>query len=223
MAGAAAVGGTRRTRPRHPARRSGSTRRSGCSPPGPRRRIPDSPSARPTRGAWRRSAARWMACRWRSSWRLPGSGRCRWSRSRRALTTGSGCSPRGDRTAPPRQRTLRATIDWSHELLTASEQVLLRRLSVFSGWSLEMAEQVCADDDIPAADILDLLAALVDKSLVGGRARGARPGPLPAARHHPRLRGGAAGRCGRDRGDPAPGSAITRCGWRSTTWRSGWP
>ena len=72
----------------------------------------------------------------------------------------------GDRTAPPRQRTLRATIDWSHDLLTGSERVLLRRLSVFAGWSLEMAEQVCPDDGIPAGDILDLLSALVDKSLV---------------------------------------------------------
>ena len=72
----------------------------------------------------------------------------------------------GDRTAPPRQRTLRATIDWSHDLLTSSEQVLLRRLSVFAGWSLEMAEQVCPDEDIPAPDVLDLIAALVDKSLV---------------------------------------------------------
>ena len=72
----------------------------------------------------------------------------------------------GDRTAPPRQRTLRATIDWSHDLLAAREQVLLRRLSVFAGWSLEMAEQVCADDDLPAAAVLDLIAGLVDKSLV---------------------------------------------------------
>ena len=72
----------------------------------------------------------------------------------------------GDRTAPPRHRTLRATIDWSHDLLTRREQVLLRRLSVFAGWSLEMAEQVCSDDDIPARDMLDLIAALVDKSLV---------------------------------------------------------
>ncbi len=72
----------------------------------------------------------------------------------------------GDRTAPPRHRTLRATIDWSHELLTHREQVLLRRLSVFAGWSLEMAEQVCSDDDIPVRDILDLITALVDKSLV---------------------------------------------------------
>jgi len=72
----------------------------------------------------------------------------------------------GDRTAPPRQRTLRAAIDWSHDLLAASEQVLLRRLSVFAGWSLEMAEQVCPGDDLPAAEVLDLLAALAGKSLV---------------------------------------------------------
>ncbi len=72
----------------------------------------------------------------------------------------------GDRTAPPRQRTLRAAIDWSHELLTSTEQVLLRRLSVFAGWSLEMAEKVCADDEIPARNVVDLIAALVDKSLI---------------------------------------------------------
>ena len=72
----------------------------------------------------------------------------------------------GDRTAPARQRTLRAAIEWSHDLLTLAEKVLLRRLSVFAGWSLEMAEQVCADRIIPAESILDLLAALVDKSLV---------------------------------------------------------
>jgi predicted ATPase/DNA-binding CsgD family transcriptional regulator len=72
----------------------------------------------------------------------------------------------GDRTAPPRQQTLRAAVDWSYELLTASEQALLRRLSVFSGWNLEMAEQVCADEMIPSDRVLELLAALIDKSLV---------------------------------------------------------
>ena len=72
----------------------------------------------------------------------------------------------GDRSASPRQRTLRATIDWSYTLLTDPEQRLFRRLSVFAGWSLEMAEQVCADDDLPVGDVLGLLAALVDKSLV---------------------------------------------------------
>ncbi len=72
----------------------------------------------------------------------------------------------GDRTAPPRQRTLRATIDWSHDLLSAAEQTLLRRLSVFCGWSLEMAEQVCTDDRLPTEDVVGLLSALVDKSLL---------------------------------------------------------
>ncbi len=72
----------------------------------------------------------------------------------------------GDRTAPPRQRTLRATIDWSHDLLSPAEQTLLRRLSVFSGWSLEMAEQVCADGRLATEDVVGLLSGLVDKSLV---------------------------------------------------------
>ncbi|HTP14516.1 MAG TPA: LuxR C-terminal-related transcriptional regulator [Streptosporangiaceae bacterium] len=72
----------------------------------------------------------------------------------------------GDRTAPPRQQTLRAAVDWSYDLLTEAEQVLLRRLSVFSGWNLEMAEQVCGDGEIPAGRVLGLLAALIDKSLV---------------------------------------------------------
>jgi predicted ATPase/DNA-binding NarL/FixJ family response regulator len=72
----------------------------------------------------------------------------------------------GDRTAPPRQQTLQAAVDWSFELLTPDEQTMLRRLSVFAGWSLEMAEQVCADDHIPESRVLDLLAALIDKSLV---------------------------------------------------------
>ena len=72
----------------------------------------------------------------------------------------------GQRSAAPRQRTLRATIEWSHELLTPPERLLFRRLSVFTGWSLEMAEQVCSDADIPAQAVLALIVALVDKSLV---------------------------------------------------------
>ena len=72
----------------------------------------------------------------------------------------------GDRSAAPRQRTLRAAIEWSYELLTGPERALFRRLAIFTGWSLEMAEQVCADDQIPAAEVLGLTAALVDKSLV---------------------------------------------------------
>jgi len=73
----------------------------------------------------------------------------------------------GSRTALPRQQTLRATIDWSHSLLTEAERVLLRRLSVFAGgWTLDAAQAVCSCDPVCADDVLDLLAHLVDKSLV---------------------------------------------------------
>ena len=71
-----------------------------------------------------------------------------------------------DRSVPARQQTLRATFDWSYDLLSGPEQIMLRRLSVFPGWSLDMAEQVCADDSLPAADMVDLLTALADKSLI---------------------------------------------------------
>jgi predicted ATPase/class 3 adenylate cyclase len=102
----------------------------------------------------------------------------------------------GSRTALPRQQTLRALIDWSYELLSRAEQVLLRRLSVFAGgWTLEAAEAVCSGDGtgpvstgggppdrgpvrggapeseressgIEEWEVLDLLTALVEKSLV---------------------------------------------------------
>src|SRR4249920_1297228 len=72
----------------------------------------------------------------------------------------------GDRTAPLRQQTLRATVDWSFELLDSDEQMLLRRLATFSGWNLDMAEQVCSDEAIGADAVLGLLISLIDKSLV---------------------------------------------------------
>jgi predicted ATPase/class 3 adenylate cyclase len=74
----------------------------------------------------------------------------------------------GSRTALPRQQTLRALIDWSYDLLSEQETVLLNRLSVFAGgWTLEAAERVCADlARIERWEVLDLLTALVDKSLV---------------------------------------------------------
>ena len=81
----------------------------------------------------------------------------------------------GPRTAESRHRTLRATIDWSHDLLTEAQRVLLRRLSVFrGGWTLEAAEAVCAGGAAPAGDVLELLSRLVGQSLVvasGGRFR----------------------------------------------------
>jgi predicted ATPase/DNA-binding CsgD family transcriptional regulator len=71
-----------------------------------------------------------------------------------------------NRSLPARQQTLRATLDWSYGLLSGPEQILLRRLSVLASWSLDMAEQVCADDELPADQVLDLLTALADKSIV---------------------------------------------------------
>ena len=74
----------------------------------------------------------------------------------------------GDRrTVVARQRTLEATVDWSYDLLTETERLLLARLSVFSGgWTLEAAEEVCSGGAIRDGDVLELLARLVDKSLV---------------------------------------------------------
>ena len=73
----------------------------------------------------------------------------------------------GARTALPRQQTLRALIDWSYDLLSENERLLLRRLSAFAGsWTLEAAEQICAGDGIETYDVLDLLSQLVHKSLV---------------------------------------------------------
>jgi predicted ATPase/DNA-binding SARP family transcriptional activator len=73
----------------------------------------------------------------------------------------------GSRTALPRQRTLRAVIDWSWTLLSDAERVVLRRLSVFSGGaSLEAAERVCAGDSVESWQVLELLTALTEKSLV---------------------------------------------------------
>jgi len=71
------------------------------------------------------------------------------------------------RTAPTRQQTLQATLDWSHELLSPEEQILLRRLAAFSGsFSLEAAEEVCAGDGLDGDQVALLLAGLVEKSLV---------------------------------------------------------
>ena len=73
----------------------------------------------------------------------------------------------GSRTALPRHRTLRAVVEWSWDLLTPPERTLVERLAVFpAGATPRSAEAVCADADLPADDVLDLLASLVDKSLL---------------------------------------------------------
>ncbi|TDV56535.1 putative ATPase [Actinophytocola oryzae] len=73
----------------------------------------------------------------------------------------------GSRTALPRHRTLRAVVDWSWELLSDAERTVLRRLSAFSGGaSLEAAERVCADEVVEPEQVLELLTALAEKSLL---------------------------------------------------------
>ncbi|HWQ12101.1 MAG TPA: tetratricopeptide repeat protein, partial [Roseiflexaceae bacterium] len=80
----------------------------------------------------------------------------------------------GSRTALTRQQTLKATLDWSYDLLTDREQALLRRLAVFAGgFPLEAAEAIGAGAGLEAGDIFDLLSRLVAKSLVVAEQHGA--------------------------------------------------
>jgi predicted ATPase/DNA-binding XRE family transcriptional regulator len=95
----------------------------------------------------------------------------------------------GNRLAPPKQQTLRTMMDWSYDLLSEAERVLLRRLSIFTAdWTLELAEAVCAWEPERAEaqeqgdsahlrreDVLDVLTHLVNKSLVIVDERGAQP------------------------------------------------
>ncbi|MGE5223604.1 MAG: adenylate/guanylate cyclase domain-containing protein [Omnitrophica WOR_2 bacterium] len=73
----------------------------------------------------------------------------------------------GNRTALPRHQTLRATIDWSYNLLNEKERLLFQRLSVFAaGCTLEAAEVVCSMEGIDTGEVLNLLGSLVEKSMV---------------------------------------------------------
>ncbi|MDQ3657130.1 MAG: NB-ARC domain-containing protein, partial [Chloroflexota bacterium] len=73
----------------------------------------------------------------------------------------------GSRTAPTRQQTLKGAIDWSYDLLDEAERQLFRRLAVFAGgFELESAEDVCIGEEPDASDVLDILARLIDKSLL---------------------------------------------------------
>jgi predicted ATPase/DNA-binding SARP family transcriptional activator len=80
----------------------------------------------------------------------------------------------GSRTAMPRHKTLRAVVDWSWELLTDAERMVLRRLSAFSGGaSLEAAERVCAGDAVEQERVLELVTSLTEKSLLLTEGNGA--------------------------------------------------
>jgi predicted ATPase/DNA-binding winged helix-turn-helix (wHTH) protein len=73
----------------------------------------------------------------------------------------------GWRSAPPRHRTLRATLDWSYEILSENERVVLRRLAIFAGgFTLDDAAELAADAAIPKGELINLVAELIDKSLV---------------------------------------------------------
>src|SRR6266540_7132215 len=78
-----------------------------------------------------------------------------------------GLLTRGSRTALPRQQTLRALVDWSYALCSPEERALWERLSVFAGsFDLQAAENVCADGALPRSAVLDLVAGLVEKSVL---------------------------------------------------------
>jgi predicted ATPase/DNA-binding NarL/FixJ family response regulator len=78
-----------------------------------------------------------------------------------------GLLTRGGRTRPARQQTLRASVEWSHELCSQAERLLWARLSVFAGgFELDAAEGICADHRLAAEEVLDLLAALAGKSIL---------------------------------------------------------
>ena len=113
-----------------------------------------------------------------------------------ALLTG------GPRTALPRQRTLRATLDWSYNLLNAPEQLLLQRLAIFAGgWTLDAAEAICTGEGLEGGAVLDVLTGLVNTSMVqwdetGGDAQAGRYRLLETVRQYAAERRGAATQVG---------------------------
>jgi hypothetical protein len=122
-------------------------------------------------GAFARCRSSEILC-WTSEYSDVNSIDCRFLRSAQNIY-GKGAAVQsrgvaaGSRTAPERQHTVRATLDWSYELLLDAEQRLLDCLSVFaSGWTFAAAEGVCARDGIAAAAVLDPLTHLVDRSHV---------------------------------------------------------
>lgn len=91
----------------------------------------------------------------------------------------------GSRTALPRHRTLRAVVDWSWDLLTPCERLLAERLAVFpAGATRASASAVCADADVPESDVPELLASLVDKSLLAPVSDGTRLRMLETIREY---------------------------------------
>ena len=108
---------------------------------------------------------------------------------------------RGDPTALPRQQTLRAAIDWSHELLDPCERAVLRRLAVFSGgWTLDAAEAVAQGDGVAPAEAIEAVTRLVEKSLVDALVETERYRFLETVREYARERLEQAGEADAARG-----------------------
>ena len=108
---------------------------------------------------------------------------------RRTLERPLSVADRGSRTALPRQQTLRALIDWSYDLLGASDKTLFNRLSVFAGgWTWPAAEDVGADHDIRQMPCLDLVSGLAHQSLIVPEGHGARYRMLESIRDYARDR-----------------------------------
>ena len=129
----------------------------------------------------------------------------------------------GSRTAVRRQQTLRASVDWSHALLTDTERILFRRLAVFlGGFDLDAAQAVAgADGVVSAIRCSDQLSLLVDKSLVVAENSGGR-NAIPAARNCAPVRAGKTRRIGRVRCGAGHGIASTTTRWRPrSTHRQG--
>jgi non-specific serine/threonine protein kinase len=153
------------------------SRASGCCAAPERARAPP-PAAlrdhRRQRGADRRHLppARWPAAGDRACGGAPAHARSERSSSS-ASTAASRCWSAAGRRCRPGSRRLRTALDWSHDLLDDAQRLLLARLSVFAGgFALDAAERVCAGDGIEAGEVLDLLTALADKSLVIVEERG---------------------------------------------------
>ena len=133
----------------------------------------------------------------------------------------------GPRDAPARQQTLRATIDWSYQLLEPAEQRLFARLGVFvGGWTLEAAEAICAAPGAEAPAVLDGLDAAGGAAAGAARGRGRRHGALSDVGDAARLRPGAVRRRRRAGGGRTPPcrllpGAIGGCSPKGCAGRSG--
>ena len=115
----------------------------------------------------------------------------------------------GSRTAVPRQRTLKAAVDWSYDLLSDSERQLLRRLSVFAGgWTMEAAEAVTSGNGSDREDVLEFLSRLDRQVTRQCRQRRRRVPTVSLPRNRASVRAGAAAPVRRSRPPAGPPSGL---------------